>query len=43
MTVADVEEWPERLKQRDGRRYPRVARKYLVEKNSVTGDPGASA
>ena len=37
MTVADVEEWPERLKQITVDDIRAVARKYLVEKNSVTG------
>ena len=37
MTVADVEEWPERLKQVTVDDIRDVARKYLVEKNSVTG------
>ena len=37
MTVADVEEWPERLKQVTVDDIRAVARKYLVEKNSVTG------
>ncbi len=43
MTVADVEEWPERLKQVTVDDIRDVARKYLVEKNSVTGDPAAGA
>ena len=37
MTVADVEAWPERLKQVTVDNIRDVARKYLVEKNSVTG------
>ncbi|HEU0018252.1 MAG TPA: pitrilysin family protein [Methyloceanibacter sp.] len=37
MTVADVEEWPQRLKQVTVDDIRAVARKYLVEKNSVTG------
>ena len=37
MTVADVEEWPERLKKVTVDDIRAVARKYLVEKNSVTG------
>jgi zinc protease len=37
MTVADVEAWPERLKQVTVDDIRDVARKYLVEKNSVTG------
>jgi zinc protease len=37
MTVVDVEEWPERLKQVTAENIRDVARKYLVEKNSVTG------
>ncbi len=37
MPVADVEEWPERLKQITVDDIRAVARKYLVEKNSVTG------
>ena len=37
MTVADVEKWPERLKQVTVDDIRDVARKYLVEKNSVTG------
>jgi zinc protease len=37
MTVVDVEEWPERLKQVTADNIRDVARKYLVEKNSVTG------
>jgi zinc protease len=37
MTVEDVEAWPERLKQVTVENIRDVARKYLVEKNSVTG------
>jgi len=37
MTVADVEAWPERLKQVTVENIRDVARKYLLEKNSVTG------
>ena len=37
MTVADVEEWPERLKKVTVDDIRAVARKYLLEKNSVTG------
>jgi zinc protease len=37
MTVADVEAWPERLKQVTVERIRDVARKYLVDNNSVTG------
>ena len=37
MTVADVEEWPERLKKVTVDDIRAVARKYLVDKNSVTG------
>jgi len=37
MTVADVESWPERLKQVTVETIRDVARKYLVDKNSVTG------
>lgn len=37
MTVADVEEWPERLKRVTTADIRDVARKYLVDKNSVTG------
>ena len=37
MTVADVEAWPERLKHVTVDDIRDVARKYLVEKNSVTG------
>jgi zinc protease len=37
MTVADVAAWPERLKQVTVDDIRAVARKYLVEKNSVTG------
>ena len=37
MTVADVEAWPERLKQVTVEDIRDVARKYLVDKNSVTG------
>jgi zinc protease len=36
-SVADVEAWPERLKQVTAEDVREVARKYLVEKNSVTG------
>jgi zinc protease len=37
MTVEDVEAWPDRLKQVTIEDIRQVARKYLVEKNSVTG------
>jgi zinc protease len=37
MTVTDVEEWPERLKRVTLEDVRNVARKYLVDKNSVTG------
>ena len=37
MTVEDVEEWPDRLKQVTVDDIRAVARKYLVENNSVTG------
>lgn len=37
MTVADVEAWPDRLKQVTVDDVRAVARKYLVDKNSVTG------
>ena len=37
MTVADVEAWPERLKQVTVESIRHVARKYLVDSNSVTG------
>ena len=37
MTVADVEEWPDRLKRVTVDDLRNVARKYLVDKNSVTG------
>jgi zinc protease len=37
MTVEDVEAWPERLKQVTVENIGDVARKYLVENNSVTG------
>jgi zinc protease len=37
MTVEDVEAWPERLKQVTTSGIRDAARKYLVEKNSVTG------
>jgi zinc protease len=37
MTVADVEAWPERLKQVTVESVRDVARKYLVDNNSVTG------
>jgi zinc protease len=37
MTVADVEEWPERLKAVTVEDIRAVARKYLVDNNSVTG------
>ena len=37
MTVADVEAWPERLKQVTVESIRDVARKYLVDNNSVTG------
>jgi zinc protease len=36
-TLADVEAWPERLKRVTVEDVRDVARKYLVEKNSVTG------
>jgi zinc protease len=37
MTVEEVESWPERLKQVTVENIRDVARKYLVDKNSVTG------
>jgi zinc protease len=37
MTIADVEEWPDRLKQVTVDDIRAVARKYLVENRSVTG------
>jgi zinc protease len=37
MTVEDVEEWPERLKQVTVDDIRTTARKFLVDKNSVTG------
>jgi zinc protease len=37
MTVADVEQWPDRLKRVTLEDMREVARKYLVDKNSVTG------
>jgi zinc protease len=37
MTVADVESWPERLKQVTVEDIGKVARKYLLANNSVTG------
>jgi zinc protease len=37
MTVADVEQWPDRLKRVTLEDMRNVARKYLIEKNSVTG------
>ncbi|HET7210287.1 MAG TPA: pitrilysin family protein [Methyloceanibacter sp.] len=37
MTVADVEEWPNRLKRVTREDLREAARKYLVDKNSVTG------
>jgi zinc protease len=37
MSVEDVEEWPERLKQVTVEDIAAVARKYLVDKSSVTG------
>jgi zinc protease len=37
MTVADVEEWPDRLKHVTVEDLRDLARKYLVDKNSVTG------
>ena len=37
MTVADVEAWPDRLRRVTVDDIRAVARKYLVEKNSVTG------
>ena len=37
MTVEDVEAWPDRLKQVTVENLRDVARKYLVDKNSVTG------
>jgi zinc protease len=37
MSVADVEEWPERLRRVTVQHLRDVARKYLVEENSVTG------
>jgi len=37
MTVEDVEAWPERLKRVTVEDVRNAARKYLVDKNSVTG------
>jgi zinc protease len=37
MTVADVEEWPDRLKKVTVNDIQAVARKYLVDENAVTG------
>jgi zinc protease len=37
MTAADVETWPERLKKVTVEDIRDVARKYLVDRNSVTG------
>ena len=37
MTIEEVEEWPERLKHVTVDDVRNVARKYLVDKNSVTG------
>jgi zinc protease len=37
MSVADVQQWPDRLKQVTVGDIRNVARKYLVDKNSVTG------
>ena len=37
MTVADVEEWPNRLMRVTVDDLREAARKYLVDKNSVTG------
>jgi zinc protease len=37
MTVEEVESWPERLKQVTVDDIRNVARKYLIDKNSVTG------
>jgi zinc protease len=37
MTIKDVEEWPERLMHVTVDDVRNVARKYLVDKNSVTG------
>jgi zinc protease len=37
MSVADIDAWPERLKQVTVEDIAAVARRYLVEKNSVTG------
>jgi zinc protease len=37
MTVADVEQWPDRLKRVTVDDLRDAARKYLVDKNSVTG------
>jgi zinc protease len=37
MTVADVEAWPDRLKRVTVEDIRAVARKYLVDNNSVTG------
>jgi zinc protease len=37
MTVADVEEWRDRLRRITVEDLRDVARKYLVDKNSVTG------
>ena len=37
MTVSDVEEWPDRLRRVTVEDMREAARKYLVDKNSVTG------
>jgi zinc protease len=37
MSIDDVESWPARLKQVTLEDIRKVARKYLVDKNSVTG------
>jgi predicted Zn-dependent peptidase len=37
MNVADVEQWPDRLKRVTVADLHHAARKYLVDKNSVTG------
>ena len=37
MSVADVQQWPDRLKRVTVEDIRNVARKYLVDKNSVTG------
>ncbi len=37
MTIADVEEWPDRLRRVTVDDIRAAAQKYLVDKNSVTG------